>query len=79
MGMGEARSRMKCVICESEIETTFNGWDQGHNAEPVAKGRCCGECNQNKVIPKRLKGLLVEALDNEVSVNRLTSFIKKHS
>ena len=58
---------MKCVICEEEIETVFNGWDQGHNAEPVSEGRCCGECNSNTVIPTRLKKVLIEALNNEVN------------
>jgi|TARA_R100001460_G_scaffold7883_4_gene19845 putative lipase involved disintegration of autophagic bodies len=50
---------MECSICEKEIEVqkTDSGeviWDQGHNAEPVNDGRCCGDCNVNAVIPARL-------------------------
>lgn len=50
---------MECTICKEEIEkqTDDKGkvyWDQGHNAEPVAEGRCCDKCNIEKVIPSRL-------------------------
>lgn len=41
---------MKCSICKQEIYT-----DRGHNAEPIAKGKCCEMCNQTRVIPERLK------------------------
>tara|TARA_Y100001951_G_C11192115_1_gene212152 strand:+ start:191 stop:364 length:174 start_codon:yes stop_codon:yes gene_type:complete len=44
---------MKCVICGNNITKDFSGWDGGHNAEPIAKGRCCGDCN-HIVIVKRL-------------------------
>jgi hypothetical protein len=46
---------MKCCICGSEIMKEYNGWDQGHNAEPVMNGRCCGPCNWTIVIPTRLR------------------------
>ena len=36
---------MECTICKKEIL----GYD--HNAQPVAKGRCCERCNHNVVIP----------------------------
>ena len=39
---------MKCKICNE----TFLG--HGHNAEPIANGRCCDVCNDTKVIPLRL-------------------------
>lgn len=39
---------MKCVICKESMDK------QGHNAEPVKKGRCCNFCNATKVIPARL-------------------------
>lgn len=40
---------MKCVVCGLRI------YDYGHNAEPVAKGRCCDFCNFARVIPERIK------------------------
>ena len=45
---------MKCIICDKKIEKQANGWDKGHNARPVANGRCCSECNDLFVIPVRL-------------------------
>ena len=39
---------MKCVLCEQEYE----GF--GNNAQPLADGECCDECNV-KVIRERLK------------------------
>lgn len=47
-------SKMKCVICEEKILPDLNGWAGGHNPEPLAKGRCCGLCNAEIVIPVRL-------------------------
>ncbi len=46
---------MVCVICAGTIEADAYGWDQGHNAEPVAQGRCCLSCNRDFVIPARFK------------------------
>ena len=40
---------VNCIICDKKIK----GF--GHNAEPVAKGRCCEDCNYEVVIPYRLK------------------------
>ena len=34
-----------CVLCGDEITIDANGWGGGHNAAPLAKGRCCDECN----------------------------------
>lgn len=39
---------MKCVICKKEIK------GYGNNAEPIAKGKCCNDCN-NLVIFERIK------------------------
>ena len=37
-----------CSICEGLIDINpFNGWAYGHNAEPVAEGRCCDNCNHD--------------------------------
>ena len=38
----------KCVICGKE----FEGY--GNNAEPVADGTCCDDCNLSIVVPARL-------------------------
>ena len=51
--------RKECVICKGAIEAQKapNGkifWSDGHNAEPVAEGRCCRDCNYSVVIPARL-------------------------
>ena len=56
-----------CCICGDAIEAEFTEsgdayWLEGHNAEPVAEGRCCSKCNNNIVIPTRLisAGLSIE-------------------
>lgn len=41
---------MKCVLCGKKIV------GYGNNAEPLAHGRCCDECNVTKVIPYRIIG-----------------------
>jgi len=50
----------RCCICGKEFEITDHFW--GHNPEPVqpniVNGKmnvCCTDCNQNVVIPERLK------------------------
>jgi hypothetical protein len=43
-----------CVICKNEIQPDINGWAEGHNAIPVAKGRCCTPCNDGRVMYARL-------------------------
>ena len=45
---------MQCSICLDEIEVGPGGWSEGHNAQPVAEGRCCRVCNDTIVIPARL-------------------------
>lgn len=45
-----------CCLCGVEL----HGY--GHNAEPVAKGRCCFDCNYKIVVIKRLDNL-VNGLD----------------
>jgi len=42
-----------CVICEESIEanaiySTF--WKKGNNAEPLASGQCCDNCNIDVVL-----------------------------
>jgi hypothetical protein len=45
----------KCIICGDRIDVQpMSGWADGHNAEPVRKGRCCTMCNDLVVIPFRI-------------------------
>ena len=44
---------MKCSICKGQIEKKAH-WNEGHNAEPVNKGRCCDKCNDEIVTPQRI-------------------------
>jgi hypothetical protein len=51
-----------CIICGSKIppHKTKEGvvyWEGGHNAMPIAEGRCCDLCHDNVVLPTRLKEL----------------------
>ena len=48
-----------CIICELPIDADPDGWDGGHNAEPIATGQCCGKCNDTVVISARLESLPV--------------------
>ena len=48
---------MDCSICGKPIEKEASGWDGGHNADPLTEGRCCGTCNDTKVLPARLEAL----------------------
>lgn len=43
-----------CDICGVDIVPTKYGWKFGHDAWPLADGRCCDICNYLKVIPARL-------------------------
>jgi len=43
-----------CVLCNEPIGVDPSGWDGGHNAYPVAEGRCCQPCNRDMVVPERL-------------------------
>ena len=45
---------MKCSICSKQIKSDSNGWDKGHNAQPINDGRCCTKCNNEIVIPYRI-------------------------
>lgn len=51
-----------CVICGKE----YDGY--GNNAQPVKDGNCCDKCNQEVVIPARIKkmGLKEEAEDLDI-------------
>ena len=53
---------MNCVICGGPIKL-LGDTNPGHNADPVAAGRCCGMCNDTLVIPARLA--LARRRDND--------------
>lgn len=44
---------IKCCLCGENIKPVGT-WTQGNNARPLKDGRCCDDCNMNKVIPARL-------------------------
>ena len=48
------RSLEPCAICGEPIGVDSNGWDGGRNAEPVAKGFCCEDCDTSVVLPARM-------------------------
>ena len=62
----------ECSICGEaiEIQRFGNGhtWSEGHNAEPVASGSCCGVCNIAVVIPTRIRAINQKENTNEKSV-----------
>ena len=41
----------KCCLCGGH----YDGY--GHDPAPLGSGKCCDECNTNKVIPAQLKAL----------------------
>jgi len=49
-----------CVLCKKSITGAY-----GHNAEPLAKGRCCNHCNAYKVVPQRIQSLMKPYFDTK--------------
>ena len=45
----------KCIICQE----TYTGF--GHNAHPIANGKCCDVCQDTKVLPLRLDLMFSES------------------
>ena len=50
---------MRCCLCDGEIEVQRSEtgavvWSKGHNADPLADGRCCSTCNSERVLPERI-------------------------
>lgn len=43
-----------CSICDQPIPTRGD-WAGGNNAWPINDGRCCYECNDNVVLPARMR------------------------
>ena len=48
------KTMKKCSICKQTMQPDFSGWSDGHNAEPINNGRCCGMCNDMVVTPRRI-------------------------
>ena len=48
-------SRRVCVLCNGPILADPDGWAGGHNAQPVATGKCCGPCNRIIVEPAQMR------------------------
>src|SRR5215469_3261139 len=45
-----------CCLCDRPIQA-HGTWTLGNNAEPMADGRCCDDCNEHLVIPERMARL----------------------
>lgn len=58
---------MKCVICGRK----FSGY--GNNADPVAKGECCDDCNVNVVVPARIRMIYADRERSKKNVTRKNS------
>jgi hypothetical protein len=55
----------KCCLCNENIEVVRSlcgevAWTEGHNADPLAEGRCCDTCNWTKVVPARIHAACTE-------------------
>ena len=59
----------KCVICGKE----FEGY--GNNAEPVAEGLCCNECNMEMVVPARLQKIDDDFKEPDYVTNEANRFV----
>jgi len=56
-----------CVICKQDIKPNAIGWAHGNNAQPVAEGQCCDECNTGVVVPARLLAAFPSMTPREAS------------
>ena len=53
--------QMECVICGGLIDIhPLSGWAGGYNADPVREGRCCEYCDDNIVLPMRMRRAKIE-------------------
>lgn len=54
-----------CSICQEPIPPEGppeHPWVDGHNAEPINAGRCCGHCNATVVLPARIQRMRNEGM-----------------
>lgn len=49
------QTQEKCCLCKGQLAEPTEHWQGGHNAQPVADGRCCTVCNDTFVLPERFK------------------------
>jgi len=50
---GTQHRKMICVLCNELIDQSTD--PIGHNPWPLSRhGRCCGNCNRDRVIPSRI-------------------------
>tara|TARA_Y100000296_G_C4931218_1_gene136726 strand:- start:71 stop:253 length:183 start_codon:yes stop_codon:yes gene_type:complete len=54
--MRTKEKKTRCSICGGLIHNIIGGII-GNNAKPINDGRCCDECNNNIVLPRRLTDL----------------------
>ena len=52
------KKQLICSICNEPIPTTWYGWSEGNNADPINDGRCCDNCDATVVFPKRIEMLV---------------------
>ena len=62
--MTDVTKIQECCLCQGDIEQkrTETGevyWSSGNNPEPLGEGRCCDTCNITKVIPARMREMLL--------------------
>ena len=71
-----------CCICNEKIdamvdpETGKEIWTEGHNAEPVADGRCCSDCNNKIVVPLRIMGAVSDKVQkiSDLSIDAVKDY-----
>jgi len=61
-------AKLDCSLCGKEIDEQVTNagtvfWTEGHSAAPLNDGRCCTDCNNQKVIPYRLVCRIEDGLD----------------
>ena len=59
-----------CCICGNRSD------GYGHNAAPVAEGRCCSDCNSLKVIPARIKEARIRVLKKAMEQDLTDQFLQ---
>jgi len=64
--------QMKCSICGHTIKPDVNGWSGGHNPWPINGGKCCGKCNDEIVVPRRI----YDAFDAEIDKDYIQKGMK---
>ena len=57
---------MDCVLCDRTLEEgAYGRWLGGNNAAPLAEGVCCDRCNNEKVVPARIREMTVQHYEEE--------------